>query len=220
MSHKTPSGLFVLALALTAARLSAQTITSQLGVAGGVAIPTGAYHSGSLGGFKPGWQTMGLVAFKPDALPVSVRVDVTYGVNDADDQFKAIYQSSTGRPVDAKSKLLGVNVDLTYPLPIPSRLHPYVLAGLGTYHATISMTEGQAGSTSSADTSETTLSWNLGAGISVGGGSVAAVFFEARYVHVAGGLGYSCPLPTSCPRQFGPASTFIPVTAGIRFGGR
>ena len=67
--------------------------------------------------------------------------DVTYGVNDADNRLKTIYQTSTGRPVDARSKLLGVNVDLMYPLPA-GHVHPYVLGGLGTYHATISMTEG------------------------------------------------------------------------------
>lgn len=61
-------------------------------------MPTGAYHSGDLGGFKPGWQTMGLVTFRPDALPISVWVDVTYGVNDADNQFKTIYQITPRSP--------------------------------------------------------------------------------------------------------------------------
>lgn len=71
---------------------------------------------------------------------------------------------------------------------------------------------------SSADTSERTVAWNLGAGITIGG-SVTALFIETRYVHVAGGLGYSCPLPTSCPRENGPRTKFVPITAGIRFGG-
>jgi opacity protein-like surface antigen len=215
---KSRHGLAALALVFNSARASGQTIQSQFGVASGLTVPTGAYHSGDLGGFKPGWQAMGLVTFRPDALPVSVRVDVTYGVNDADDQFKTIYQTSTGQPVDARSKLLGVNVDLMYPLPAPGHLHPYVLGGLGTYHATISMTEGTPGQLSSADTSESTVAWNLGAGIKIGG-SVTALFIETRYVHVAGGLGYSCPLRTSCPRQSGPPTTFVPITAGIRFGG-
>jgi len=114
---KSRIGFLAVALLTNAARLCGQTIQSQLGIAGGVTVPTGAYHSGDLGGFKPAWQTMGLVTFRPDALPISVRVDVTYGVNDADDQFKTIYQTSTGRPVDARSKLLGVIVDLMYPLP-------------------------------------------------------------------------------------------------------
>jgi len=58
------------------------------------------------------------------------------------------------------------------------------------------------------------MAWNLGAGIKIGG-SVTALFIETRYAHVAGGLGYSCPLRTSCRRQNGPPTTFVPITAGI-----
>ena len=96
---KSRFGFLAVALLTNAARLCGQTIQSQLGVAGGLTVPTGAYHSGDLGGFKPGWQTMGLVTFRPDKI----------------------------------------------------------------------------------------------------GGSVTALFIETRFVHVAGGLGYSCPLRTSCP---------------------
>src|SRR2546430_16618156 len=69
--------------------------------------PTGAYHTGSLGGFNVGWQGMALVGFKLSGSPVGLRLDVTYGTNRANDQFKAIYQGSTGRPTDETSKLLG-----------------------------------------------------------------------------------------------------------------
>jgi len=161
---------------------------------------------------------MGLATFRPGTVPVRLRVDVSYGVNGANNQFRAIYQSATGRPVDAKSKLLGVNVDVTYPFPSRSHLRPYVLGGLGSYHATISMTEGTPGLLASADSSETTLAWNLGAGV-VLGSAVAAVFLEARYMHVDGGLGYSCPLRTSCPRRAGPAPTFLPIIVGLQVGG-
>ena len=95
-SVKCRFGFLAVALLTNAARLCGQTIQSQLGVAWWLAVPTGAYHSGDLGGFKAGWQAMGLVTLRPDALPVSVRVDVTYGVNDADDQFKTIYQTWRG----------------------------------------------------------------------------------------------------------------------------
>ena len=47
---------------------------------------------------------------------------------------------------------------------------------------------------------------NVGAGLSFAVGS-AAVFFESRYVDVA--------------KSFGAAKTsFIPITAGVRFGGK
>ena len=68
-----------------------------------------------------------------------------------------------------------------------------------------------------ADTSETTLGWNLGGGINLGTPGIA-LFLEARFVDVSGGLGYSCPLATSCPRQPGPKTTFLPIMAGLRFG--
>src|SRR2546422_11543527 len=57
-----------------------------------------------------------------------------------------------------------------------------------------------------ADSSETKFTWNFGAGLSFAVGS-AAVFFESRYVDVA--------------KSFGAAKTsFIPITAGVRFGGK
>lgn len=218
MSLKRFVPLQIAALLVPVVPLMGQGIQSQLGVAGGVTVPIGEYHSGSLGGFKPGSQVMGLATFRPGAVPVRLRVDVSYGVNNANDQFRTIYQSATGRPVDAKSKLLGVNVDVTYPFPSRSQVRPYVLGGMGSYHATISMTEGTPGLLASADSSETTFAWNLGAGVALGS-AVAAVFLEARYMHVAGGLGYSCPLRTSCPRGAGPAPTFFPIIVGLQVGG-
>ncbi len=188
-SRSAASVLIVASIVLTRP-VAGQVIASQVGVATGATIPTGAYHTGSLGGFNVGWQGMALVGFK--------------------------LQGSTGRPTDETSKLLGANVDLSVALPSSSRLKPYLLGGIGVYHATISMTESLA---PSADTSESTFAWNVGGGISYSLPSVA-LFVEARFVDVTGGLGYSCPLATSCPRQSGPQSTFVPITAGVRFGGR
>ncbi|HEX9215873.1 MAG TPA: outer membrane beta-barrel protein [Gemmatimonadales bacterium] len=213
-SRSAASVLFVASVVATG-RVAGQLIASQVGVATGATIPTGAYHAGALGGFNVGAQGMALVGFKLSGSPVGFRLDVTYGTNRANDQFKAIYQSSTGRPTDETSKLLGANVDLSYPVPSSSRLKPYLLGGIGVYHATISMTESLA---PPADTSESTFAWNVGGGISYSMPSVV-LFVEARFVDVTGGLGYSCPLATSCPRQPGPQSTFVPITAGVRFGG-
>ena len=206
--------LLTLVSVLATGRVTSQGIVSQFGVASGVTVPTGAYHAGSLGGFNAGWQGMALVGFKLPRSPVGFRLDVTYATNRANDQFKAIYQSSIGRPTDETSTLLGANVDLSYPIPSSSRLKPYLLGGIGVYHATISMTETLA---PSADTSESTLAWNLGGGLGYDMPGVT-LFIEARFVEVTGGLGYSCPLATSCPRQSGPQSTFVPIAVGIRFG--
>ena len=214
-SRSAASVLIVASIVLTRP-VAGQVIASQVGVATGATIPTGAYHAGSLGGFNVGWQGMAFVGFKLSGSPVGFRLDVTYGTNRANDQFKAIYEGSTGRPTDATSKLLGANVDLSVAVPSSSRLKPYLLGGIGVYHATISMTESLA---PSADTSESTFAWNVGGGISYSLPSVA-LFVEGRFVDVTGGLGYSCPLATSCPRQSGPQSTFVPITAGVTFGVR
>ncbi len=210
---RSAASVLIVASIVPTRPVAGQVIVSQVGVATGATMPTGAYHTGSLGGFNVGWQGMALVGFKLSGSPVGLRLDVTYGTNRANDQFKAIYQGSTGRPTDETSKLLGANVDLSVALPSSSRLKPYLLGGIGVYHTTISMTESLA---PSADTSESTFAWNVGGGISYSLPSVA-LFVEGRFVDVTGGLGYSCPLATSCPRQSGPRSTFVPITAGIRF---
>lgn len=190
----------------------AQAFGPQFGLAAGVGVPTGAYHSDPSGygkGFNTGWQGLALAAFRVSAWPVGFRVDGTYGVNnanttlnDSNDQFSV-----------ERSKVLGANLDLLLLLP-PTRLAPYLIGGVGVYHTTISIIGGRYGP---GDTSETTHAWNVGAGILYRTRGLH-LFFEARYVNVSGGLGFICPLPTSCPRQHGPRTTFVPIMAGIQLG--
>ena len=103
--------------------------------------------------------------------------------------------------LDEETKLVGANVDLTYPVGSTSRVQPYVLGGIGAYHTTISVTSG--GSTASS--SETKVAWNLGGGIlyRIRG---AELFLEARYIHVAAVSDF-------------PKTAFLPIAAGIRLGG-
>ncbi len=70
------------------------------------------------------------------------------------------------------------------------------------YHVTISVTSGGV----TADNSETKFAWNLGGGM-LYRVREAALFVEARYLNVAAVSGL-------------PRTTFFPITAGIRFGGR
>ena len=63
---------------------------SQFALASGATVPTGAFHSGPLGGFNVGWQGMALVGLKLPASRVGLRMDVTYGANGANNQFKTI----------------------------------------------------------------------------------------------------------------------------------
>src|SRR5207247_8770526 len=89
-----------------------QVIASQVGVATGATIPTGAYHTGSLGGFNVGWQGVALVGFKLSGSPEGLRMDVTYGTNRANNQFKSIYRPSNVRHNEPNTKRVGWNVDL------------------------------------------------------------------------------------------------------------
>jgi len=206
--------LLIVASIVAAATAAGQGIAPQFGVAAGVGVPTGAYHADANAygkGFDLGWQVMALAAFKVPGWPVGFRVDGTYGVNGANGTLNG----SNGQSTDEKSKVLGANLDLTYPVPSGARVSPYVLGGIGVYYTAISITGGRF---LPADTAETTVAWNLGAGILYSTRGVV-LFFEARYVDVAGGLGFSCPLATSCARQPGPRTTFLPLMAGIRFGG-
>jgi len=195
------AGSVVVASLVVTATASAQGIRPQLGVAAGVTVPTGDYHAAASGeGFNTALQAMALVAFKPPTWPVGFRVDATYGTNAANDHLKADLADSLGHPADEKAKLLGANVDLTYLFGSTSRVQPYLLGGIGVYHMTISVTSG--GST--ADNSETRFAWNLGGGIGLRVRGTA-LFLEARYIDVGAVSGF-------------PRTTFLPITAGIRFG--
>ncbi len=108
-----------------------------------------------------------------------------------------------GAPTTAKIKLLGGTADVTYHFKASAGgMEGYLLGGLGVYNVKLAVTSGGV----TADSSETKFTWNVGAGLSFAVGS-AAVFFESRYVDVA--------------KSFGAAKTsFIPITAGVRFGGK
>jgi outer membrane protein with beta-barrel domain len=192
----------IIAAVGTAVPAAAQGIRPQFGVAAGVGIPTGAYHATASGdGFTTGWQGMALVTFDVPRWSFGLRADAVYGQNGANDQLKAGLTARLGQPSDEKTKLLGANVDLTYPSRSSRRVKPYVLGGVGVYHVTITTTSG--GSTT--DNAETKLAWNLGGGL-IYSLRTFAVLLEARLVDVAAVSGF-------------PRTTFLPVTVGVRFGG-
>jgi len=195
------AGAFAVASLVATATLAAQGLRPRFGVAAGMAVPTGAYHSAASGeGFNSGWQGTALVTLTVPGWPVGLRMDGTYSTHGANDQLKADLTASIGQPTDEKTKLFGVNVDATYPSGSTSRVQPYALGGMGAYHVTISVTSG--GSTS--DNSATRFAWNLGGGVRYRMRGTT-LFLEARYVDVTAVAGF-------------PKTTFLPITAGIRFG--
>jgi len=177
-----------------------QSTRAQFGVGASLTIPTGDFHADAGGdGFNAGWQGIALVDIRPAGRPVGFRVDATYGENSGNDQLNADLTAAVGAPTTAKTKLLGVNADVTYHFRRSSGgLQGYVLGGIGVYNVKLAVTSGGA----TADSSETKFTWNVGGGLVYG-----VVFFEARYVAVSSAFG-------------GLKTTFLPFTAGVRFGGK
>lgn len=187
---------------LVAMAVAAQGVRPQFGLGVGATFPIGDYHADANGdGFNPGWQGMALVDFRLPNSGVGIRVDGSYGQNSANDKLNADLTTVVGQPTTAKTKLLGGNVDLTYQFRSSSPVKLYVLGGVGVYNVRLSVTSNGV----TADTSETKFAWNAGAGFTYGLGGVA-LFLEARYFDVA--------------KVFNVAKTsFVPIVAGVRFGG-
>ena len=195
-------GLIFISLVVTAAA-AAQGTRAQFGVGGGLTIPTGDFHADASGdGFKVGWQGMALVDVQPARSPVGFRVDAAYGENSGNDKLNADLSALVGAPTTAKTKLLGATADVTYHFRPAGGVRGYLLGGIGVYSVKLAVTSGGV----TADSSETKFTWNVGGGFVAGSGA-AALFVEARYIGISTAFG-------------GAKVTFIPITAGVRFGGK
>jgi opacity protein-like surface antigen len=202
MSWSGRAARAVLVASLAAVPLAAQGVHPQFGLGGGLLAPVGDYHATTDGGgFTIGWHGLAMLAFKLPGLPVGFRVDASYGANGANQRLKDALTTQLGRPTDEETKLAGASVNVTYQSSSSARVRPYAIAGLGLYHTTISVTT----TDSTASSAATKLAWNLGGGVAYGLRGVT-LFFEARYVNVAAVPGF-------------PRTTFLPFTAGLRFGG-
>jgi opacity protein-like surface antigen len=133
---------------------------------------------------------------------IGVRFEGSYSQNSANDQLKAQLSAAVGSPTDAKVKILGGSVDLTYAFQSSSPAKAYLLAGIGMYNFKLAVSSGNA----TVDTSKTKFTWNGGAGLSYRLGG-AALFLEARYFDMASPFG-------------GSDIKYVPIIAGVRFGGR
>jgi opacity protein-like surface antigen len=193
----------VLASFVATAMAAAQGTSVQFGVGASLTIPVGDFHADANGdGFKAGWQGIALFEVQPRGSPLGFRVDGTYGENNSNDQLNADLTAAVGAPTTAKIKLLGGNADVTYHFRRSSGGAAGYLVGVGVYNVKLAVTSGGV----TADSSETKFAWNVGLGLTYAVGG-AALFFEARYVDVA--------------KSFDAAKTpFIPITAGVRFGGK
>ncbi len=111
------AGLVLFALALAARPAHAQLGGISLGVAAGVAHPSGDVGSA----FNTGYHLEGLAALSLPLVPIGFRGEVAYDHMDA-----------SGGATTGALKLASGVVDATFSLPFPV-FHPYAIGGLGYY---------------------------------------------------------------------------------------
>ncbi|HEU4642126.1 MAG TPA: hypothetical protein VFS44_06690 [Gemmatimonadaceae bacterium] len=206
----------IAALAIGASAVAATTAGAQVmeptrapiyfGIAAGATIPTGS--TSDLHG--TGWHVQGLVDWMSPVAPIGLRGDLGFTSLGG----KEISAGNTSIRADDLHMWAGTAdaVWMFRPATGTSVMTPYALGGVGLYHSS-----GGRSATTSLGTTQTTddSSWNFG--LNFGGGvmfdlSGFSTFAEARFHNVfnAGRNG-----------QGEKASAhFIPITFGVRFGGR
>lgn len=155
-----------------------------VGVAGGVSAPLGDFGKVA----KSGYHVTGLLALRAPLAPVGGRVEGSFS------EFK--YKGVTD---GAKARILSATANAVFSA--PGIVGPYLIGGVGIYHATAEC--------SSCNTSSTKVGFNGGGGVKVGLGGLS-VFVEARYHYIPG---------ASDPTTGGVKSStqFIPVSLGLTF---
>ncbi len=186
------------ALVSPARSLSAQQMTNEsqypigFGIAAGLNIPVGSIGDGA----STGWNLQGFVDWTSRTQPFGLRGDISYGV----------LSGKSFQTVDFNDlKLFSITGDgvwMIHPAPgSESRTTPYVLAGVGLYHA--SQTGDIAGQ--SVDNGSTNFGINFGGGLLYKLAGFSA-FGEIRYHNVFSGAD-------------GGSAKYVPIVVGLRFGG-
>lgn len=198
-----PSLLALLgALALPIPSLSAQQMTNPseypigFGLAAGLLVPVGSIGDGA----SSGWNLQGFVDWTSRTQPFGLRADVSYGSMSGKD-FTAGSQTVRFDNLDLFS-ITGDGVWMIHPAPgSESRTTPYILAGVGLYHAS------QSGNVAGEDVDNGSTNF----GINFGGGFMYrlagfSAFGEVRYHNVFSG-------------SDGGSAKYVPIVVGLRFGG-
>lgn len=156
--------LFITALAgMALASVSVETRAQnpvQLGIAGGVSLPTSDLSDITDTGFN-GTVTVGMT---PALIPLGIRID------GAINQFSL--KDALG---DGSVRFLSVTGNLVYKIP-GATVSPYLIGGAGWYNAKLDVT-------ALGSDSENKLGWNVGGGITMPL-SGFTTFIEARYNQV------------------------------------
>lgn len=167
-----------------------------IGIAGGVAVPTGHLADGTASGFagvNTGFNVTGSVGVGLPFLPFSLRGEASYNGFDA----KSARQATVGEEINADVRVVNVTANIVLPvhLPVPTMvLSPYLIGGIGKYNVRFS--PATSGSISSSN-----FGFNIGAGVKIPM-IVFDAFVEARYHRVNQSNGYLA---------------FVPITVGVMF---
>lgn len=169
----------VVAAASAAGTTTLNAQSAQLGLGGGVIIPTGDYGTAD----KSGWHGLGLVEISVPLSPVSVRVDAMYG-------------QTSHKNISGNTKLAGSTADVVWHAGLPKApARFYLLGGLGFYNVKVEVP-------GFVTASESKVAFDLGAGVSAGMGS-AKFFGEARFISVRTSGGATNFIPLSVGVLFG-----------------
>lgn len=110
-------------------------------------------------------------------------------------RIEADYGQTKHKNVDGNSKLIGGMAAAVYHFKTPASVTPYVLGGVGMYNVKFT-------ATGFPDQSETKFGFGVGAGLEMKM-TAMSLYLEAKYMNIA---------------TTGSATTFIPITVGLRFG--
>jgi hypothetical protein len=172
------------ALTVFAAPIALAHAQAGFGVAAGVSDPLGDFGKAA----DAGYHVTGLLRLGIPLAPVGLRVEGSFS------EFK--YKNSS---TDAKARLVYGTANAV--LSSPGTIAPYVIGGLGIYHASAVC--------GTCTTSSTKVGYNGGAGLRLGLSGFSA-FVEARYHYIPG---------ASDATNGGVKSStqFIPVSVGVTF---
>jgi len=154
-------------LAASAAPATAQEQGINIGVGGGITLPTGDFKDAA----KTGWHGLANVGYGLKS-GLGLRGDFFYGQNNLKDN---------GAGVTGKFKLAGGLGNVTYTFSGgKSAILPYVIGGVGFFNGKADVSgAGLKGS------SETKFAWGGGAGLKYKVGSDSDLFVEGRYISVS-----------------------------------
>jgi len=167
----------------------------QFSLGGSLGIPLGDFGDAA----KMGWHALAGATFKPASLPVGIQIDGNYSQFSASDEALAAADLPEDASVKTRLMFATANAVYSFKTAETSRLHPYLIGGLGVYNAKATGDDVPDGVESTTD-----FGINAGAGFNVAAGG-ASVFVEGRFHDVF---------------TDGGSTQFVPITVGVRLGGK